>query len=85
MKRKIVILFIGIILALAVSLVGLKYIGMHIDNFNRQMEEVDAANVDFSMLADGCYTGVGRLFLIFARVEVTSPRPHAFSNNTLDN
>ncbi|NLZ28756.1 MAG: hypothetical protein GX887_07315 [Firmicutes bacterium] len=71
MKRKIVILFIGIILALAVSLVGLKYIGMHIDNFNRQMEEVDAANVDPSMLADGCYTGVGRLFLISARVEVT--------------
>lgn len=66
-----VILFIGLVLALAISLVGLKYIGLHIDNFDRQMEEIAVTNIDLSMLADGRYTGVGRLFLIFARVEVT--------------
>lgn len=71
MKKKLIILLIGIMVAMVIGFIGIKYISLHVDNFNRRIEEMTVTDVDLSMTADGKYIGAYILFPISARVEVT--------------
>ncbi len=57
--------------AMVIGFIGIKYISLHVDNFNRRIEEMTVTDVDLSMTADGKYIGAYILFPISARVEVT--------------
>lgn len=71
MKKKLIILFFGITVALVIGFIGIKYISLYVDNFSSRITELTVTDVDLSASADGNYNGVFFLFPIYARVEVT--------------